>query len=598
MLRSKRYRMGGFSTIAVGVSALALLVSACGGAAPTPAPTATKAAVTPTASLAAPTATKAATAGPSPTAAAPTATKPPAPTPTLAVPTAIPTPTIAPSANIRRGGTLRANYGPMIAPMTPHTVVGGQRLMYLGPPHSELLTWEHKKGSTKLVGDLAESWTVSADGLLYTVKLRQGVKWHNRPPVNGRLFKSSDVVFSLKHEMDTSAGKVRPQAGALQMIESVTATDDYTVQFKLKYASSSFLPTLSSPFRFIVPKELFDQLGDDFKSPLQYIGTGPYVGTDYQPQVRMIYRANPDYYVKGLPYLDEVQILPIDDGTAEYAALLTGKIDITGLDHTSQKWEEAQASGRVAGEMTRAISVRILALNSGSPITGDVRIRKAIQLAVDTPRIWEVYTGSIKYSEHGGPVPPVLGDWVLPLTELPTKRDLAQARQLIKDAGYSGAVLRQISPSDGTDETGPLIQAHLAEVGLKTQLIPSDTSSQMKAYGSGAYELGYRSIGASSTNPNDFLFEMFHSKGNRAKELRWSTPAYDALVDRIFKELDETKRRDMVMEAQRMLIREAPVAAINYPFLPRSWSLKLQNYIPGLTWGWESRTYQHVWFKE
>lgn len=595
MLRFKDRHLGRTDLLAIGIGALALVVSACGGAAPTPLPTPTKApSATSTPTVAAPSATTA----PTPTLAAPTATRPPVPTPTLAVPTTVPTPTIAPAETIKRGGTLRPNYGPMTPPMTPHTIVGGRRLMYLGPVFSELLAYEHKRGSTKVVGDLAESWTVSSDGLTYTFKLRKDVKWHNKAPVNGRPFKASDVVFSLNHEMEKGTGKVRPQAGPLQIIDKVTAVDDYTVDFKLKYASSSFLDLLANPWRQMVPKEMFDQLGDDFKSPMQYIGTGPFVAAEYQPQIRMIFRKNPDYHIKGLPYLDEVQIMPIDDATAEYAALVTGKIDITGLNHTSQEWEQAQATGRVAGEMARGLSLRILAMNSASPITGDVRIRKAIQLALDTPKIWEVATGSIKYSEHGGPVPPALGDWSLPLSELP-KRDLAQARQLIKDAGYTGAVLRQISPTNsGIDEAGPLIQAQLAEVGIKTKLVPTDASAQTLAYGSGNYEVGYRSIAVGVTDPADFLFSMYHSKGSRASELKYSNAEYDALVDRTMKELDETKRKAMVLDAQRMLLREAPVAAINYPFMPRSWNLKMQNFIPSMEWGWESRTYQYVWLKE
>ncbi len=174
--------------------------------------------------------------------------------------------------------------------------------------------------------DVAES-AESTDGQHWTVKLKQGVKFHNIAPVNGREMTSADVVFS----WERLSGADSPGASLVKSAgwNKVEAVDDHTLKFTLDFPSADFLDDLADTNKlFVLPKEADG--GFDLKQ--QMIGTGPWVMKNYAPSQGFTYEKNPDWVVKGLPYTDGVEVSIIPEYANRLAQFQAGNLDEAGIN--------------------------------------------------------------------------------------------------------------------------------------------------------------------------------------------------------------------------------------------------------------------------
>src|SRR5262249_16536730 len=147
--------------------------------------------------------------------------------------------------------------------------------------------------------DLAERWE-APDDTTYIFYLRQGVKWHNKPPVNGRELVADDVKFTFDRFLTIEGN---PGRELLESVAGVEVVDRYTVKFLLKEPFVWLLDTLASGLcMWIIAPEVVKQYGD-LKKVETAIGTGPFVLEQYEPNVKTVFRRNPDYFRPGLPYV-------------------------------------------------------------------------------------------------------------------------------------------------------------------------------------------------------------------------------------------------------------------------------------------------------
>src|ERR671918_1632881 len=174
-----------------------------------------------------------------------------------------------------------------------------------------------------LTGDLAESWEGSADFKTWTFKLRQGVKWHNVPPLNGRELVAEDVKYCYE-----AYAKEGVQAFTFQEIEGMETPDKHTLRIHLKSPNTLFPQNLAEPVAVIFSREVLEEDGDLKK---RMIGTGPFILKENERKVRAVLARNPDYFDKGFPYIDEYRILSTPDAATRLAAFRTGQSDILPL---------------------------------------------------------------------------------------------------------------------------------------------------------------------------------------------------------------------------------------------------------------------------
>ena len=231
-----------------------------------------------------------------------------------------------------------------------------------------------------IVPDLAEKWEYKTPTVL-VFTLRKGVKFHNKPPVNGREVTADDVKYSLERFAAKSGFRAR-----FEPVQSIEAVDRYTVRIALKEPFAPFLNHLANPmYTAILPKEAEEKF-KDFNQPEAVIGTGPFILRSYEKGVRVVFERNPDYFVKGLPYLDRVVIEITPDGSARLSLLRAGKVEM-GQISAWAGLEEGRSLQKTNPEMpltlTQIIGQGIIYMRTDQPPFNDVRVRRAVSLAID-----------------------------------------------------------------------------------------------------------------------------------------------------------------------------------------------------------------------
>src|SRR5436190_2069223 len=224
----------------------------------------------------------------------------------------------------KRGGTLHVRgYDPVH--FDPHQTISFKTHTTLSFVYSKLV--RHKIGPEVRPGtfivepDLAERWE-ELDDTTYVFHLRKGVKWHNKPPVNGRELVAEDVKFTYDRFLTEQGNANRYLLDSVDRIEVV---DRYTVKFVFKEPYVWFLSVLAYPqSMWIVAPEVVQQFGD-LKKPENAIGTGPFILERYEPSVKSVFKRNPDYYRDGQPYVDGVEWLVIPDESTGLAMYRTGQ---------------------------------------------------------------------------------------------------------------------------------------------------------------------------------------------------------------------------------------------------------------------------------
>ncbi len=282
-----------------------------------------------------------------------------------------------------------------------------------------------------LKGDLAESWQSSPDHRVWTFKLRQGVKWHNVPPLNGRELVAADV----KHCFEAYA-KEGVQSFTFREIEGMETPDEHTLRVHLQSPNVLFPQNLAEPITVIFAREVLEEDGDLKK---RLIGTGPYLLKEHTRKVRVVLARNPDYFDKGRPYVDEYTILSTPDAATRLAAFRTGQSDILWLASLGEVETVRKTNpAAVVQEYKNVLAPFGLALAQDKPPFNDVRVRRAISMAVDRQKQVDTL-----FEGHGIP------GWGVPYLyyqdEMPTLAQLgpwwqhrpSEAKKLLAEAGHA-----------------------------------------------------------------------------------------------------------------------------------------------------------------
>ncbi len=347
-------------------------------------------------------------------------------------------------------------------------------------------------------GSLAESWE-QPDNLTIIFKLRKGVKWQDRPPLNGREFVASDV----KWDFDTFLSLPKYSSHILQNIKSITTPDKYTVVFKFKEPNVAMLERIAARHQGITAPDVSEQLGWDARKEFKYlIGTGPFYVTGFVPDSSVTYTKNDNYFGKDpdgnqLPYIDSYKILILTDTATRMAALRTGKIDITAYE-APVPWNQKPGLEKTNPDLQWAASpdggVWSIWLRSSYEPFQDRNVRKAMSMVVNRQEMVDTLLGGsgIAFSW------PARYSWpeFTPLEELPADireiyewkpENVAKAKQLLTDAGYPNGFQAEYVYNIQGSKYEPLrmevIQAYWKEIGVDVTLRPVDrgTASSLRS---------------------------------------------------------------------------------------------------------------------
>ena len=473
----------------------------------------------------------------------------------------------------RRGGVLRI--ADREAPnLDPHLSVSFLTHSWASMVYSQLVRYAHgpeqkSPADFTIVPDLAEKWEYKSPTVV-VFTLRKGVHFHNKPPVNGREVTAADVKYSIERFMTKSAFRAR-----FDVVQSVDVVDPHTVQVTLKEPFAPFLNHLAAAmYVAILPREVEEKF-KDFNRPEAMIGSGPFMLKSYQKGVQIVFERNPAYYEKGLPYLDGVVIEITPDASARLSLLRSGKVEM-GHMWGFLSAEEARSVKQTNPEMvsipTANLASAIIYFRTDQPPFNDVRVRRAVSLAIDRKE----WSNTILDGEgciDSGPVPCALTEWKLPASKMdPAKAkyligyDPAEAKRLLAEAGYPNGLTVPMYHWPGYIPPFrtyyDLTADSLSKIGITVELKPEEYGKYISTTYLGKYEKMAMGPQAPGNEIDDWLYSGFfpeqpHNRSHVA----------DAELNRMLiaqrRELDHAKRLIIVQDIQRYLADKA-----YYVYLP------------------------------
>ena len=502
---------------------------------------------------------------------------PPTPTPApTATPAPTPTPILLGRLTPRRGGTITLSHGTTF-PNTwdPHPSVLLETISGNGLAYNQIVEYDETDPGI-IVGDLAESWFVSEDGLTYSFKLRKGVKW-----MDGRDFTADDVVFSIDRIIEP--GAVRPSQKVIPYIKSAVKVDDQNVNINLNFPSLGFIQFLAVDFAKVVPKHIVEA-GVDISLFENGIGTGPYSRLSFEPGATYEVERNPNYFKKGLPFLDGFKAILIQDKGTEIAAYRTERTQMSGSSVTNLDIEDYQRLEQDTGFMSRfgihwiegAASQDVM-VNTNAPPFDNEKVRRAMFLALDRGEITETFGPGGRYA-RGAPMAPQ-SPYTLPESEilsLPGYRtlngekhpdDIAEAQKLMVDAGFPDGFSATFSVAQIQDwpDVAQVVKEQMKVIGIDLDLVLGPINDVIGGVIFRNYEVTILGIGLVAPDPDDSLLSNYTINPRNWHD--WSDPRVEELAALQKVETDFRTRRDLVFEMQRIILNGSP-AVFEYTWRP------------------------------
>lgn len=420
-----------------------------------------------------------------------------------------------------------------------------------------------------LKGDLAESWTISPDGLEITFHLRKGVKWHD-----GKPFTADDVLFTYQTVTDPKVPS--PYSSNYGPVSSVKKIDEYTIKVIYK---EPFAPALEAWGMGIIPKHIYE--GKDLRSPevnRKPIGTGPYRFVDWVSGQKIVLDAFEDYYEKR-PNIDRIITRVIPDTATMFLELKFGGIDYMGLTPPQYKLQANSDYFKRYFQKFRypSFSYTYLGFNLANPLFADKKVRQAISHAINKE---EIIAGVLMgYGQVcTGPFPPE--SWAFNPDIKPFSYDLKRAEELLAQAGWrlnsSGILERSGEPfrftvitNQGNEarlKTAQIIKEQLKKIGIDMNIKVLEWQAMLNEFIDKrrfeAVIMGW----ALSRDPD--LFEIWHSSKTKEGEFNFISYKNDE-VDRLLiagrQTFDMQKRRSIYHRIHELIHDDQPYIFLYVP---------------------------------
>jgi peptide/nickel transport system substrate-binding protein len=413
--------------------------------------------------------------------------------------------------------------------------------------YDSLLAWD---ADLNIIPALAESYD-APDELTYVFTLRQGVLFHD-----GTEMKADAVVYSITNAVTPPPPGVA--IGQLANIDSAEAIDDYTVQMNMKVTDPTIPGVLAwSRYTPVVPVGLEDSMN----TLTGGIGTGPFKVVEYIQDDRIVYEANPDYWIEGVPCISRLELTVLSDVQSRVANLRSGEVDGGIVTADIVPTLEGEESLEIQSGLFSAPRVIQLTTTEDVPWR-DKRVRQAISKVFDRQLVIDnVYAGQ---AELTGPIPPGYGEYPLPperLAELYTV-DVEGAKALMEEAGYADGFsveLQSISEPREHTQIAEILREACAQINIDVTVQPLEIGQFAENVGNGSYQWCSTGRGMRG-DPAHFVIDFRNGTPLNVTWFGdgWQSEEIDAAYDAALAELDQAARVPLYHELQEMIIDEAP----------------------------------------
>jgi peptide/nickel transport system substrate-binding protein len=449
-------------------------------------------------------------------------------------------------------------------------------------------------GTFTIEPDLAERWE-ELDDTTYVFYLRKGVKWHNKPPVNGRELVAEDVKFTYDRFLTEKGNTNRYLLDSVDRIEVV---DRYTVKFLLKEPYVWFISVLAYPTSmWIIAPEVVQQYGD-LRKVETAIGTGPFLLERYEPNVKTVFKRNPDYYRDGQPYVDGVEWLVIPDESTGLAMYRTGQIDCGPGINWAVRQQDVEAMKKSHPHFMYqdflSQSAGAITMRTDMPPFNDVRVRRAISHAIDRQALVEAVGG------RGAPTAAVsrgLVEWSLPIEQLGEgaayyRYDPKEARRLLAEAGYPKGFKTTLTVTSGLTrdlvDDAQVVQRYLKDVGIDAELKLQEYGAYVATTVQGKFEGLVRGPIGVAWEPDARLYRAYAADSSRN-----IGHVNDATLTAMLKEQRRTKdlqaRKQLIHDIQRYVAAQQYYVYLNSGTITTSWQPYVKNFAPNHSFDYGNR---------
>ncbi|WP_017221100.1 ABC transporter substrate-binding protein [Moritella dasanensis] len=437
---------------------------------------------------------------------------------------------------------------------------------------------EFKLGTTEVIPALAESWDVSEDGLVYTFKLRHDVPFHTTKDFTPtRSFNADDVIFSFDRQGNAENPYHKVSGGSYEyynamsmgsLIKEINKVDEYTVQFVLNQPEAPFIANLAMDFASIMSAEqakVFLEKGMAAQLDVMPSGTGPFALQQYQKDSLIRYAGNADYW-DGAPAIDRLIFSITPDASVRFAKLQNNECQVMAFPNPSDRkmMEEDKNINLLSQE---GLNIGYLAFNVNKKPFDDVRVRQALNMAVNKPAIIDaVFNGSGKAATN--PIPPTMWSYNTDIKDY--EFNLVKAKALLAEAGYPDGfetniwampVQRPYNPN--ARRMAEIMQSDWAKVGVKAKIVTFEWGEYLKRASKGEHETILLGWTGDNGDPDNFLAVLLGCDAvGGANRSMWCNAEFDALVKEAKTTADQAVRTDLYEKAQVIFKQQAPWATI------------------------------------
>jgi dipeptide transport system substrate-binding protein len=435
---------------------------------------------------------------------------------------------------------------------------------------------DFERGGTTVVPGLAERWTISPDGTEYTFFIRKGVKWHsNKNFKPTRDFNADDFLFAIDrqwkesnpyYKVTSSNHSYFNDMGMPKLIKSVDRIDDYTVKITLNAPEAPFLANLAMEYAGIQSKEYADAMlkaGTPEKIDQEPIGTGPFYLVQYQKDAVIRYKAFPQYW-GGKAKIDDLVFAITPDASVRWAKLQKGECHVMPYPNPADL-DAIRKDPNVVVLEQAGLNVGYLAFNTQKKPFDDVRVRRAVSMAIDKKAILDgVYLGTGIAAKN--PIPPSMWSYNDAVRDYPF--DPAAAKKLLAEAGlpngfstdlWAMPVQRPYNPN--ARRIAELMQADLAKIGVKAEIKSFEWGEYRKRMQAGEHQMGMLGWTGDNGDPDNFLHTLLgcdSAKTNGSNVAKFCYQPFEELVVKAKSVPNLLERTDLYKKAQVIFKEQAP----------------------------------------
>ncbi|MFN8557835.1 MAG: ABC transporter substrate-binding protein [Dehalococcoidia bacterium] len=470
----------------------------------------------------------------------------------------------------------------------PHKAFSFKTHTALSYTHERVMEFKYgpdaEPGDYTPVPGLAEK-IEQPDQTTFTVKLRQGVKFHNKAPVNGRELEAADIKYTIDRMI---AKKFTYRNIFEDIVDKMDITDKYTIRFSLKFPYADFPVNLANHYAWIIAKESVEAAKDgDISRADQAIGTGPFMVDSFEPGQKATLVKNPNYWGKdqfgnGLPYIDKVVTFYTSDNATREAMVRAKQVDISDINLPSIAAMK-QSNPELVWWQGLSAGGDVFYFRLDKNETKDPRVRQAVAYGFDRKGWLKSQYVDNGVIHNGPPLPASYAGWFVELKDLGEGAEFYnykpdEAKKLLATAGFANGFSRQMdlgnaqSYGQATFDRGQLSANLMKQIGIDLKLNPKEYGDWLATGHAGIYdEFAFGPL-TPLVAMDDWLWGMHHTQSvtNKAHS---NFPDIDALLDKQRGLYNVEERKKVVAEAQRAVAKQvmyifAPAAYITWAQQP------------------------------